>query len=282
MNRPFRFLDLPPEIRNIIYKVLLSFPGATYPINTEPVSIASQYKHRSDQSRAAMKAPGSVLNILLVNRQLQQEAYPFFYQNDLFFSTPARFQKFMITLSDSRIECLRSLTLFNEHGRLIEAYRPYLARKMYNEDSLERANKMDVAMLLIRRLPNLEKLHFLYRSKTMSKVGHYGTKQVDMESSLRPAEVGFMFQTRNLPDVKIRDLDLELDEEFNCHEDLAELNEQKAVLKHLNHGLRLAQKGMVVRELFGQDDWRDDETWPVLQGSDCGFGKGCTCGRDEA
>ena len=40
----FRFLDLPPEVRNLIYRQLLTFRGPTYPTNGTPTSVKSQHK----------------------------------------------------------------------------------------------------------------------------------------------------------------------------------------------------------------------------------------------
>ena len=90
-----------------------------------------------------------------------------------------------------------------------------------------------------------------------------------------------MFEMRNIADIKVRDIDLELVGATCDITMMAYVNQKKAALKHLNHGLRIAQKGAVVRELFDGPDWRKEESWPVLEGSDCGFNKGCSCGPDE-
>ena len=49
------------------------------------------------------------------------------------------------------------------------------------------------------------------------------------------------------------------------------------VLKHFNHGLALAQKGIVVEELCEEFWWVQGE-WPSLGESVCGKAVGCVCG----
>jgi hypothetical protein len=56
---------------------------------------------------------------------------------------------------------------------------------------------------------------------------------------------------------------------------------QEATLRHFNHGLRLSQTGIVVQELCAGYGCRDDGSWPALQGSYCGYHKGCSCGMEE-
>jgi hypothetical protein len=98
---------------------------------------------------------------------------------------------------------------------------------------------------------------------------------------------------RGLTDLMIIDLDL-LDIEEDCRHSMASsdvcrvdphyflaqklIARQTAALRHFNHGLRLAQAGVVVHELYTNKDWREKDSWPTLQGSDCGFHKGCSCG----
>lgn len=142
---------------------------------------------------------------------------------------------------------------------------------------------MAVTVLLLRHLPNLQKLHFLFRNKTMS---YFGSKQtiprtIDFYGDLKISHTRFMFEMRNISDIKIRDIDLEIIGEHCDSSMKAYVNKKKAAVKHLNYGLRLAQKGVVVRGLFDGPDWRKEEAWPVLEGSDCGFSKGCSCGPDE-
>ena len=109
-------------------------------------------------------------------------------------------------------------------------------------------------------------------------------------SRLRDAKT--LFTLRGVADIKVRDLDL-VDAEEESDRDLATttpglqakhshiakcIARQKAALRHFNYGLQLAQTGVVVRELYSVEGWRFKKTWPILQGSDCGLCKGCSCG----
>ena len=56
-----------------------------------------------------------------------------------------------------------------------------------------------------------------------------------------------------------------------------------AIFRHFNYGLRLAQKGRVVSELYTNEDWADEEDWPALETetSICGLSRGCLCGQSS-
>ena len=109
----FRFLDLPPEVRNLIYRQLLTFRGPTYPTNGTPTSVKSQHKDLRQKKRDAIPVPQSALNILCTNQQIHKEAMKLFYQeNDLVFSAPETLQPFLSSLGDRRLDSLRSVTLF--------------------------------------------------------------------------------------------------------------------------------------------------------------------------
>lgn len=91
--------------------------------------------------------------------------------------------------------------------------------------------------------------------------------------------VRMLLSFRGLLEISYRDLYCE----YLAEEDLAvtpEDEQRLAALRHLSHGLKLAQKGVVVYKLCA-DGWEEDEDWPALEGSDCGVDKGCSCGKVE-
>jgi hypothetical protein len=61
------------------------------------------------------------------------------------------------------------------------------------------------------------------------------------------------------------------------------LRQVDAVFKHFNHGLRLAQQGQVISELYTNIDWDREEEWPALgtKMSVCGPERGCLCVPDS-
>jgi len=188
----------------------------------------------------------------------------------------------MCSLSDGRLDSLRSLTLF---------YDKSAARVGRSGEVAD--NGLGATLLLLRRLKGVQKLQLLLRFRTIN-IWSYGGKghadSVDV-SQLKLAKT--LFTLRGVADIMIRDLDL-LEYEAKCNHflatqpvrfhpgyiaDKARVTRHKASLRHFNHGLQLAQTGVVIRELYTEKAWRDKETWPVLQGSDCGFDKGCSCGE---
>jgi hypothetical protein len=281
-------LDLPPELRNMIYSMLLLFPGPTYPVGGKPLSVTSRFKYKSHSGRDALPVPLSALEILRVNKQIHTEARKLFYQNNLTFSDPTDMQDFMYSLSDERLECLGSLTLFCE-----------ICAEIAPKQNTVTETGLGGTLLLIRRLKGLCKLHLLAKFRDL----HY--RRVNIASSktfvdafdvshLKDAKT--LFTLRGVADIEVRDLDL-VDAEEDSDRVMAKktpglharyfqvakcIIRQMAALRHFNHSLQLAQTGVVVHELYAEKDWRDKKTWPALQGSDCGSHKGCSCGVSRA
>jgi hypothetical protein len=236
--------------------------------------------HRT--GRHALSVPPSALEILRANKQVHDEAYKLFYQNDLVFSDPTDMQDFMCSLSDERLECLGSLTLFCK-----VSVETAPKRVLVTETGL------GGTLLLIRRLKSLRKLHLLLQFRRIS-IWDTETwdKFIDHVDVSRLKDAKTLFTLRGVADVKVRDLDLVDAQEKDDPTKATRLPgfhprpshvakciaRQNAALRHFNHGLQLAQTGVVVRELYTDDNWRDKKTWPALQGSDCGLYKGCSCG----
>ena len=294
--------------------MLLVFPGATYPVAGNPVSVTSRLEYMSRRPRKQLSkrpAPRSALEILLVSRQVHDEAIGLFYHNDFVFPTHSRLQLFLFSLYENgkRMGNLTSLTISSEHGILVETVkkqgprvdvqRPYIAHERCGQKALEGVDKMQVTTLLIRLLPNLRKLHFLHRSKTLCD---HENSRCRGGVAFDFASAGFMFNMRNIADTKVRDIDMEIQEDevklahekklrrdasisssyLQRHEHVSRnFCHKKAALQHYNRGIQLAQKGVVVRELVTNDDWPKLVVWPQLEGSDCGRDKGCSCGPSD-
>jgi hypothetical protein len=166
---------------------------------------------------------------------------------------------------------------------------------------------METTLLPVRRLRGLQKLQLLIRARKISLKNH-GVIFLDPLDPSCLQGMRMLFTIRNVPDVRIRDLDLE-DSDMDCRKDFIATwrrrpdktkqrvtnaaaaaawaermcvcnrlaKRQKAALRHLNRGLQLAQNGSVVHELYTKADWRNEDAWPALEGSDCGLDKGCSC-----
>lgn len=261
----------------MIYGMLLLFPGPTYPLAEKPLSVTSRFKFQKHTKRDAVPVPRSALEVLLVNKQIHEEAHKIFYQNDLVFSSPVEIQDFMCSFGDARFESLRSLTLFCVEDSVT-----------VNKDSGVVDTGLGAILLLMRRLKGLQKLRLLLRFRRICMYHqNFANSFVDRVDVSRLKDAKTLFTLRGVADIMVQDLDLVKFEE-NCSGPYRNgsrdnharecIARQAAALRHFNYGLQLAQSGVVVRELYTVEGWRNKETWPVLQGSDCGIRKGCSCG----
>lgn len=232
--------------------MLLAFPGPTYPVAGQPVSVTSRLKYMRRDKRESLTGPGSVLNILCVNRQVHDEARLIFYQENHFvLSTPAKLEAFTLSLGNDGLNALQSVSLF------------------YGEHKEDHVVNMELTLLPLRFLRGLRKFHLLL------PYGRYGPGRHhnDVESLVqRPSDIGgaqALFAFRNLDDIRVRHL---------LSEDRQQSTSRKrSIFRHFNRGLQLAQSGKVVSELYTNESWSSEDKWPVLEGSDCGRRKGCSC-----
>jgi hypothetical protein len=261
----FPFLKLPPEVRNAIYALLLVFPGVTYPKVEKPTSTTCQFAHLRDVDREKIPVPRSALSILETNRQVHNEAVGMFYrQNDLVFSYPSHLQDFVQSLERERLESVSSLTLFH---------------KNHDEGGF---STMATTLKLIRRLRGLKKFHLLLEHQLIAS--HPWSGHTKERCVSRVHGIAILFTLRGIADIKVRDLDLEdrMNKvgSYKNREVNDTVKDLVQVLNHFNHGLTLAQKGIVVEELCEEFWWVQGE-WPSLGENTCGNSVGCTCGENE-
>ena len=260
----FPFLKLPPEVRNVVYALLLVFPGVTYPKVDKPTSTVCQFSHLSNVNKDKLPVPHSALSILQTNRQIHNEAVGMFYrQNDLVFSYPAHLQDFVQSLECDRLASVSSVTLFH---------------KNHNEGGI---STMATTLKLVRRLRGLKKFHLLMEQQLVASPSWSSQTRERCVSRIQGLAV--LFTLRGIPDIKVRDLDLEDRMHKVGHYKQRDVNDTVKdlvqVLKHFNHGLALAQRGIVVKELCEEFWWVQGE-WPSLGESACGKSIGCVCGED--
>ncbi|KAI7281144.1 hypothetical protein KC345_g4297 [Hortaea werneckii] len=119
----FPFLDLPPEIRNYIYELIFTFPSSSVYMNAlgnfymeridEPGPCGRKWSDSGVISSLAFinKSANDTLTLLSANRQIYEEAMPFFYQlNNFYFdSYSVELLKFAVSMPRSRFEHLRKL-----------------------------------------------------------------------------------------------------------------------------------------------------------------------------
>jgi hypothetical protein len=253
----------------MIYELLLIFPGPTYPISGLPTSVKSQHVHMREAQRNAVLVPKSALEILCINRQIHNEAKKLFYlDNDFVFSRSAHLQSFLFTLGDGRLESLRSVTIFHID---------------YNPD-IDTKNKRDLkdSFLILRRLPGLRKFHLLIDFHSRDYPFH--KQNPAYQDPTYPASLPHiegLFKLRNVPDIACRHIPAEDWKNNPASQTPPEKDDMSSSYRHFTFGLQLAQKGLVHSELYSKGDWSHHDLWPVLEGSECGYKKICTCGQKD-
>lgn len=275
----FRFLDLPPELRNKVYATLLVQSGAMFPRTERPTSSKSGFS----QPYKSVSVPyySSVLAILRVNRQINKEAYHLFYKhNDFVFAEPGRLQLFLISLGRERLDCLRNVTLFYRNG-------PVAARGK---------TTMDMTLSTLRFLKNLRKLHILIPTPVNESDRHRNYLPVEKILDRREANPATMagaktlFSLRNLTDIKVFPPPMAEDYfSISPHPEAEAVERMGHAFEHFNYGLRLAQTGRVCHRFYEDPDWmdqkywQDKKPWPALDTQTwvCGRETGCVCWQNS-
>ncbi|KAI9714316.1 MAG: hypothetical protein M1820_000277 [Bogoriella megaspora] len=138
-NFKFRFMSLPPELRNRIYGFLFTFEGGLIPIREYPTACKKPNNIIDNK-----KVPHSALSLLAANKQIHDEAVGIFYRtNHFIFVYPLHAISFLHSIGSERKSHIREVTIWH---------------KNYAEGGLE---SMDLLFSLISRLPTLKALHLV-------------------------------------------------------------------------------------------------------------------------
>lgn len=134
-------MDLPAEIRNMIYSYSLVDPSGINLVGSfkhkrrtvERVSAATQagiseqrylYRKLNDDMRSTYAEPTALVPALLaVNKQIQQEAGDILYANDFILADSFALYSFMLNLGPSGAKLLKSVRIMDwGYGRALKAY----------------------------------------------------------------------------------------------------------------------------------------------------------------
>lgn len=120
---PFRFLDLPPEIRNMVYKEVLHSGLVVHHAHSNdrffgsrPCQCGDWAAHKfhiwRDDRELPSVDPNKLLAVLSVNRQIYSEAVPVFYgENEFIFANLSMLHNFLKNISLPRRQALRDVTV---------------------------------------------------------------------------------------------------------------------------------------------------------------------------
>jgi hypothetical protein len=247
----------------MIYGFLLTFPGPTYPIDELPTSVTSKLFKMRQKSREALRVTPSALELLCTNRQIQKEAIESFYlENDFVFSEPKNLQAFISSLHRDRLDIVRNVTLiFNRRSAL----------------ELE----LRATLLILRLLPGLRTFHLLLELASCPSYPKYACNPAaSIAPQIYPTDlpgVECFFRLRNIADIVCLHLPAE-EWRNNPRSKTKPGDDMASAYRHFSRGLQLAQEGTIVKELYANKTWHEDKLWPILDGSDCGVRKCCTCG----
>ncbi|KAF2248018.1 hypothetical protein BU26DRAFT_565437 [Trematosphaeria pertusa] len=159
----FRFLDLPAELRNRVYQLLLGCHGAVSPSDRVPLSADLK-----DSKSPIGEAPHSALALLETNKQIYEEAVGIYYATASFvFYYPLQSMIFLEILSDKRKSYLSSITLW------------------YKNQRQGRFDVVDMAILQLLKLRNLKKLEIILDERTAHLFGTSRTFRMPGEQWLR-------------------------------------------------------------------------------------------------
>ena len=133
----FRFLSLPPELRNVIYGMMFAFPKSglevcKYSTTQEPVVRAMSRNYSDPFSYdiwhygwrdLRISSPAELMGLVLVNKQISRETIPFFYQlNTFWLGRPDHGLDLYSALAPSRRNFLASLAI--AHTPRCQTYTP--------------------------------------------------------------------------------------------------------------------------------------------------------------
>ena len=254
----FTFLQLPAEIRNRIYDLLLRVPGQLHPSTDRPSSMAKNVKNR----RSTPPPLESALSLLAVNKQINDEAVGIFYHRNAFeFYFPTQLHAFILSLGPQRLSFLRDITVY------------------YHNNKSGGIDLIDLTFPMLKQLSGLRRLHVILRDGLERKITNnrwFVNSGWHMEKAnplLLPG-IKILFSLRGIEDIKLRDLYLEkefatakADKEypnFSAKSRKACIVKLTEALEHFNKALANAQTGKINRKLMEDPEWHLKEVFPIM------------------
>lgn len=115
-NEKFPFLNLPAEIRNMIYSLLLERPGYRVHISGKKTGIIDTHWYSDDKYMMRHDHPYST-GLMRVNKQISTESSPYLFSRHTFeFPDSTMLQKFLEYLGPERVKSLVSISVSQQYA----------------------------------------------------------------------------------------------------------------------------------------------------------------------
>ncbi|KAF2159194.1 hypothetical protein M409DRAFT_61017 [Zasmidium cellare ATCC 36951] len=189
----FHFLDLPAELRNRIYELVLIFPNSRIELRRGigshgPIDLFATERDTAGtgtEGQHPILKPNEILNIALVNRQLAKETIPIFYgANQLSFSQGSAIASFVKITSPRRLRLIKQIEIS------VDVYRTYQPVH-WREPDQEMGSTIEALSKAIPSLPTLtfkiNGTRWQYDSRLEPRMGFIASQwsSFDKYSSLR-------------------------------------------------------------------------------------------------
>ncbi|EMC98312.1 hypothetical protein BAUCODRAFT_121189 [Baudoinia panamericana UAMH 10762] len=251
----FPFLNLSPEIRNRVYEMVLRVDGAVQPIKGVPTSAARTKAYRDDGVYS-----DSSLSLLVVNRQIHNEAVGIFYHHNEFeFQYTLRLNAFLLSLGPERLNSLRDITVHTyefKNGGL---------------------SLTELTFSMFKRLKALRKLHVILQGDLFRKIVKWPYRNGWSMCSANPATapgIKTLFNLRGLTTILVTDEELTrgLDDvkKDPSYPTFAVASKSQCIVRvskaldHLNAALLDAQSGRVNHKLLEDEKWQCKDDFPTI------------------
>ena len=260
----FRFLDLPPELRNRVYDLVLRIPG---PIHPSTKSATTAPKDSKNVKINESKDHESALSLLAVSKQISDEAVGVFYNcNSFVFYYPTQLHAFLMSLGPQRQKLNRDLTVY------------------YYNTKCGGVELVDLTFPMLKQLTGLRKLHIIminHLHETNLRTGWlswrafrgYLPQIADANPVLIPGMKAIM-QLRGITDILIRDIPMEEKvaefQKGGTSNYAQDVESRKRVLQlarayeHFNAALKDMQIGKINQGLLDDPKWHTRDEFPTM------------------
>lgn len=257
----FRFLDLPPELRNRIYDLVLRIPGLIHPSTKSATTAPKNVKNVKINET---KDHESALSLLAVNKQINDEALGVFYNcNSFVFYYPTQLNAFLLSLSPQRQKLIRDLTIY------------------YHNLKCGGIDLVDLTFPMLKQLAGLRKLHIIMisalaetnlRNGWLKWVSWRGDcAQTRDANPVKIPGMKHIMQLRGITDIKIRDTAMEKEiTVFESSSHTTAPESKKKILQlarayeHFNAALKDMQSGKVNQKLLDDPMWHTRDKFPTM------------------